>query len=234
MLVLFDIDATLVSTCGAGIRAMEDAARDLFGPAAAADGIEYAGRLDPLIIADFCRAAGRLPTREMLAQFRERYRLALARRLRDPGVEPRPLPGVLDLLRRLRFESSARLGLLTGNFEETGSLKLAACGIDPARFDLAVWGDHSPRDPPDRADLPPVAMRRFSALAGCAVEARHVTIIGDTPHDVRCARAHGCRSLGVATGRFSVAALLDAGADAAVPDLSDTAAIVAWLAPPPR
>jgi phosphoglycolate phosphatase len=138
---------------------------------------------------------------------------------------------VPDLLQCLRPAVGVRVGLLTGNFEETGSLKLSACGIDPAQFALAVWGDHSPNDPPDRADLPPLAMHRYRALVGRAIEPRHVTIIGDTPHDVRCARIHGCRSLGVATGRYSVNALLEAGADAAVADLSDTPALLAWLAP---
>jgi phosphoglycolate phosphatase len=54
-------------------------------------------------------------------------------------------------------------------------------------------------------------------------------VIGDTPHDVQCALAHGCRCLGVATGRSSVRELLAAGASRAVEDLSDTQGVLTWL-----
>jgi phosphoglycolate phosphatase-like HAD superfamily hydrolase len=56
-----------------------------------------------------------------------------------------------------------------------------------------------------------------------------VTIIGDTPLDVDCAKAHGCRAIGVATGPYSVDQLRDAGADLAVADLSDTAMLLQWI-----
>ncbi len=59
--------------------------------------------------------------------------------------------------------------------------------------------------------------------------AAHAVVIGDTPHDVRCAAAHGARSLAVMTGGCSAEALLAAGADAVVPDLSDTARVVAII-----
>ena len=46
-LLLFDVDGTLISTSGVGIRAMELAGRDLFGSRFVVDGTEFAGRLDP-------------------------------------------------------------------------------------------------------------------------------------------------------------------------------------------
>ncbi len=54
-------------------------------------------------------------------------------------------------------------------------------------------------------------------------------IIGDTPHDVRCARAHGMRAIGVATGKFGVDELSLAGADLVVPTLRDTDGLVSWI-----
>jgi phosphoglycolate phosphatase-like HAD superfamily hydrolase len=44
-------------------------------------------------------------------------------------------------------------------------------------------------------------------------------IIGDSLLDVACARAHGVRSLAVATGRTSASALAAAGADWVIADL---------------
>ena len=54
-------------------------------------------------------------------------------------------------------------------------------------------------------------------------------IIGDTPRDMECARAVGAATVAVTTGRFSSAALREAGADRVLPDFSDTAAAVEAL-----
>jgi phosphoglycolate phosphatase-like HAD superfamily hydrolase len=121
------------------------------------------------------------------------------------------------------------LGLLTGNYPETGAIKLRASGIDPDAFPIQVWGCDSPHSPPARDHLPPVGMRRYRERYARELDPADVTIIGDTPHDIACARAHGCRSVGVATGQFSVEQLLAAGADIAWPTLSNTNEVTAWL-----
>jgi len=56
-------------------------------------------------------------------------------------------------------------------------------------------------------------------------------VIGDTPHDIRCAKVNGLRVLAVATGMFSQEALAAAGADRVAPDLADTDTLVTWLLP---
>jgi phosphoglycolate phosphatase len=229
MLILFDVDATLISTSGAGIRAMGDAGRDLFGPTFTTGGIEFAGRLDPLIIGDMFDRSGIDPTPPTLARFRQAYQRHLLKRLADPTTVARALPGVPALLDALTGYGGCTLGLLTGNFAETGSLKLLACGVSPARFAIHVWGDESPSTPPRRQDLPAVGMRRYRERFGRELEGSAVTIVGDTPHDVACAKAHGCRSLAVATGSFGVESLGAAGADRVVADLSPTDEIVRWL-----
>lgn len=231
LLILFDIDATLISTSGIGIKAMEDAAREAFGAVDLSD-VEYAGRLDPLIVADIFRRAGAERSLEAVASFRAAYGEGLRRWLGKPGIVAAALPGVMDLVAALREREGVTMGLLTGNYRETGSIKLRACGIEPDEFPLAVWGDESANDPPDRADLPPIAMTRYRAMRGNEIPPRRVTIIGDTPHDVRCARVHGCRSLGVATGRYTVAQLQAAGADLAVGDLSVRHRVMDWLLSP--
>lgn len=227
MLILFDIDATLLRTEGAGVRAMVEAGRELFGPRFSAEGVEVSGRLDTLIIPDMLRRAGAPPTPANVAAVRREYARRLEADLSRPGVRT-ALPGVLDLLAALVARGPA-LGLLTGNFEETGSIKLRAYGIDPSRFHVNVWADDSPHDPPSRDHLPPVAFDRYRSRFGRPVAPQSVTIIGDTPHDVRCAKIHGCRSLAVATGKFSQEVLAAAGADRTVPDLSSTDDLARWL-----
>lgn len=228
MLILFDIDATLIKTSGLGIRAMGLAGRELFGENFDERKAEYAGRLDPLIISDLLKAHGIEENGSNVTRFRAGYRRHLETLLSVPGTG-NACPGVPDLLARLREKAGVTIGLLTGNFPETGRVKLRACGIDVEQFRVCAWGDESPHVVPARDHLPPVAMARHARATGAAVDPRRVTIIGDTPHDIGCARAHGCRSLGVATGMFGVGSLQDAGADRAVGDLSDTRDVVGWL-----
>jgi phosphoglycolate phosphatase-like HAD superfamily hydrolase len=54
--------------------------------------------------------------------------------------------------------------------------------------------------------------------------------VADSPRDVDAARIGGARSLAVASGRATAAELRDAGADAVLPDLTDTAAVAGLVA----
>jgi phosphoglycolate phosphatase len=227
-LILFDIDATLLKTEGAGMAAMADAGRELFGPHFTTQGIEFAGRLDPLIFRELFILNRHERTPEAEQRLRTLYRAHLAHRL-ETHKTARALPGVLDLVSSLRTRPSTALGVLTGNFPETGRLKLIAAALSPDWFTINAWGDDSPHDPPDRAHLPPVALARYRAAHAADVHPSRVTIIGDTPHDVRCARAHACRCIAVATGQFSMDALTAAGADLVLPDLSQTSQVLDWL-----
>lgn len=228
MLILFDVDATLISTSASGIGAIRDAGVEAFGPGFTTDRTAFAGRLDPLILRDVLRDNGIEPLPAAVSRLREGYRRWLATRLAVAGVA-RALPGVPALLNALSAGGGVTLGLLTGNFPETGRLKLVASGVDPDRFAVQVWGDESPHDPPDRAHLPPLGIARYAAATGRTIAPEQVTIVGDTIHDVACGRANGCRVLAVATGSFSEDTLAAAGADRVVPDLSRTAELVSWL-----
>lgn len=238
MIVFFDIDATLIKTQGVGLKALVQAGQELFGPSFTDKGIEVAGRLDPLIIMDMLRQCG-LPHEgdaglHNIQRVRAGYGKALPGHL-IPGVG-RTLPGVMELLSELErraadpaMEGRLTLGLLTGNYAETGSIKLRACAIEPNRFSIQVWGDESPNHPPSRNQLPGVGLARFQARRGREADRSRSTVIGDTPHDIACAKAHGLRSIGVATGQFTVDQLKKSGADLAVPDLGDWKVIADWL-----
>ncbi len=231
MLVLFDIDSTLINTTGSGIRALESAGRAIFGPSFRTDRTEVAGRLDPLILRDLLRDNGVEDTAENLGRLRAGYRERITEILRPPGSE-RPLPGVPELLLALSGVKGVMLGLLTGNFADTGRIKLRACGIDPGVFAIAVWGDGSSHDPPSRDHLPPLALSAYRQRTGVSLPPDRATIVGDTPHDVRCALASGMRCLGVGTGSYPAEELSRCGAHRAVADLSDTDGVLGWLLGP--
>lgn len=215
-LVLFDVDGTLLLTGGAGLRAFERAAVELFGDEGWFVGIETAGGLDPLIFAEAAtrRGLGDLAARHRA--FREAYLRILPDELARGGASVRALPGVVASIERLRAEGRARLGLLTGNYEPAIAIKLGAVGIDPDWFEITVCGE----DAPTRPALVPVAIERC-ARVGPRVAAERVLVVGDTPKDVHCAKENGARALGVATGKYSIDELRRAGADVAVADLGE-------------
>ena len=224
MLILFDIDGTLLLTQGAGIHAMADAGRELFSDHFTIDGIEFSGRLDSLIWKDLVKLNGVDDSDLNHDRFRAHYGKHLHRRLHESPTA-KLLPGVSNLVHRLVAVESVTLGLLTGNYPETGRLKIQRAGLDPDLFRVAAWGI----DGATRRDLPAIAMQRHGQDLGRSIEPDRVVIIGDTPHDVDCARHNGCRSIGVATGAFDVASLRECGADLAMEDLSDTDGVVNWM-----
>ncbi|NUQ54051.1 MAG: haloacid dehalogenase-like hydrolase [Phycisphaerales bacterium] len=228
MLILFDIDLTLISTFGSGMLALEQAGKDLFGPSFSIQGVEFAGRLDPLIIDDLLKKNGQALSKEHREAMRRGYATHLGPRLVRPGVS-KPLPGVMALLDRVRSRRDVEIGVLTGNFPETGALKLQACGINPAWFNVNAWGNESPHEPPAREHLPPIAMKRYEVRHGRAIDPARVVVIGDTPHDAHCALVNGCRALGVATGLSSIEKLRASGFHRVVENLSATDDIESWL-----
>lgn len=220
-LLLFDIDGTLISTQGAGMRAMQRAGAELFGETFSFEGVTAAGGLDPLILVAAAERCGVALADHHHATFMQAYCRLLPDELAASGAQVRVMPGVVDLLNTLRDDHRVTLGVLTGNYGVTARLKLCAAGIDPNVFVIHAFGDEAP----DRPSLVPLAMRRFEALHGRAIAPRDVVVIGDTPRDVHAAATHGCQSVAVATGPYGLAALRATGADMVLADLSDAAAL---------
>ena len=210
------------------MRAMHRASADLFGPRFSWEGVEPSGGLDPVLFAEAARRSGHRVEPGHHEAFRSRYVAILEEELAAAGSGARPMPGIPELLDHLRGRDDAVLGLLTGNYGEGAALKLRTVGIDPAWFRIQVFGD----DAPTRPGMVAVGLERWGSLSGEAVDPRRAIVIGDTPKDVACARANGCRCLAVATGNFPVEALRAAGADVAVEDLTDPAPLLGLIEKP--
>ncbi|MSR05017.1 MAG: HAD family hydrolase [Phycisphaerales bacterium] len=224
MLVLFDIDGTMLHSLSAGVHAMTSTLSDLHGIVPDFSRIEIHGRLDTLIWRDLAKVHGYPTDDASHAVFKRSYGEHLERRLAANNTVER-FRGAKELVDATRAVDGLTIGLLTGNYEFTGNLKVRHAGIDPAHFIVNAWGD----DGPDRRSLVPVAMRRYAEHHGRPVAPRDVIIIGDTPADVDCAHASGARVIAVATGHFDIDALRAAGADLAVHDLSDTQKLLQWI-----
>jgi phosphoglycolate phosphatase len=226
LLVLFDIDGTLVLTGRAGVRGMNLAFGDLHGESRALDGVAIAGRTDRAIVTDAMRKIGVEPTDEAVAALRqayiERLRVEITRPTEHPSLV---LPGIAPLLDALADRPGVVTALLTGNFIDGATVKLRHFGLWE-RFAFGAFGD----DHVDRRALVPVAMEQARAAGSPVSAPDRIVIIGDTPHDIDCAKAHGARAIGVATGSSSRAELSEAGADLALDTLEPLDQVLDWLA----
>jgi phosphoglycolate phosphatase len=234
-LILFDIDGTLIRTGGAGVRAMTRAFEAICGVSDALERVEVAGRTDRLIMTDALALMGRSLDDDLLARFRELYSAFLREELRQPEVEHSgvtdargvrgALPGVRSLLDHLEQErDDIDLALLTGNFRVSAEIKLA-------HYDLwryFPWGAFAD-DALDRPDLLPVAINRYQSVTTRSIAPTNVIIVGDTPHDVTCARCGGAKVVAVATGNFDRAALSQCEPDVVFEDLRDTSAFMSLI-----
>jgi phosphoglycolate phosphatase len=217
-LVLFDLDGTLLWTDGAGRRAIHRALVDVMGTPGPIDGFRFDGRTDGEIVNRLAEGAGIPPTAALMAAVLDRYVVHLQDELARPAQRTTVYPGVAALLDALEARSDAVLGLLTGNVREGARYKLASGGLDIGRFRVGAFGSDSAHRP----DLPAVAQRRAREELGLDLRRHDIVVIGDTPADVTCGDGIGARAIGVATGSYSVAQLMAAGADAAFTDLSRT------------
>ena len=224
-LVLFDIDGTLITSRGAGRRAMRTAFERVFGTAGGIDHYDLRGRTDTRIVHDVMAAEGWDATRvrERLDDFFEAYVGGLTAVIGD-GRHVVMLPGVAGMVVRLDRGAGIALGLVTGNIEEGARIKLLPTGLWP-RFQVGAYGsDHM-----DRRRLPSLAARRAHARLRCEFSAEGVIVFGDRPHAVECAGGFGAVAVAVATGQYPREQLLAEGPDHFFEDLGDPERVIAAL-----
>jgi len=210
ILVLLDIDGTLLDAAGQGREAFHEAL-DTFFPGRAFPLFSMAGRTDRGLWEQFtAMVPDSVPAFD---EFLDRYTAILERRL---GIHPPVvLPGAAALVKAIEDAPDLHPGLVTGNILEGSRLKLHHCGLwEPfVRNGIkpAAFGGED-------ADKGPLAHR---ALSHWGAEARAL-VIGDTPEDIRCAHLAGIPCLAVATGGFSAQVLTAHGADLVLQNLSET------------
>jgi phosphoglycolate phosphatase-like HAD superfamily hydrolase len=216
---LFDIDGTLLLTDGAAREAFAFAVRESLGVEDELRDIAFAGRTDPLILGDILRKHGRTFKDGEASRF---WATTYARMeaLLTPG-RGRLLPGVDALLSAVDREPGWVPALLTGNTAGMARIKLGHFGI-AERFAFGAFGEEAA----DRNELAQVAVARAAELYG--VPPARCFVVGDTEHDIACARAAGARVLAVATGVRDRAVLAAHRPDLLLDDLSQSARCLAW------
>ena len=212
-LFLFDIDGTLLASGGAGWRALEAACVELFGTPNL-DGIEIAGRTDSSIARQLYARRGEIATPENCARFFDCYIKHLTHFL--PLTGGALLPGIVEMLEILKARPDCVLALLTGNLVRGAELKLSHYGLWNY-FELGAYAD----DHHDRNELGPFARARAKEKHGIEFDPENILVLGDTPHDVACARAIGAKAVAIATGRHTRDDLAACDPDLLFDDLSD-------------
>ena len=224
--ILFDLDGTLVLTGGAGMRAFDRAFKEIYGTDGEIKSVNPAGKTDPAILDEVCRHfLDRRPTPEEREAVFARYVRYLEGEVRDaPGFQV--MPGIKPLLEALSRDGRMFLGLGTGNIREGARIKLEPPGLW-RYFRFGGFGS----DAFDRPGLLARGLKEGRKLLGEGMDFEAVYVIGDTHHDITAGRAIGARTIGVATGPYSVEDLRRERPDRIYEDLSDYRAFLADLEP---
>ena len=216
-LLLFDIDQTLINTGGAGLRALDRACRKLFGLESAMQGISPHGKTDPAIVREIFRVklGSPDPDNKEIDSIIDGYTSFLKDEVRTSPTY-RVLPGITTLLDEMSRRNDVMLGLATGNIELGARIKLERGELNPY-FAFGGFGS----DSENRTELVRRAAEKAADKNGRPIAPSDTFVIGDTPLDIDAGNRCGFKTVGVATGSYSVEQLLAAGATLAVSDLAE-------------
>ncbi len=224
VLLLFDVDGTLLLTGGCGKVALEKAFDELFGvPECWGDTVPH-GKTDPVIIHAICqRLLGRKLAAEEYRRLCDRYHELLSVEVAATD-QYRLMPGVTELLEFLSRRKEIFLALGTGNFEIASGIKLERGNL---RQYFKCGGFASDAD--ERPEILRHAVRRAEKITGNPVPQEHIYVIGDTIHDVRAAKNAGFRTIAVLTNHARKEDFRDCPPDHLLKDLSNIPAFMACL-----
>ncbi|NYT96081.1 HAD hydrolase-like protein [Salinispora sp. H7-4] len=222
LLVLWDIDGTLIDNGGVSKEAYTLTFTRLTGRLPEHP-IVPAGRTDPAVLRLLLRQHGIEATPDVMEQavgVMNRVFESLRSRLAERGHAEVGAPAAIAALAR---RSDVVQSVLTGNTWHNAQVKVSVFGLAGALdYEVGAYGS----DTEVRADLVSVARRKATAKYGISYPPAPTVLIGDTPRDIRAGRSSGAFAVAVATGRYGVEALAASGADAVLPDLRDTSAVV--------
>ncbi len=220
---LFDIDGTLVRLDGAGLRALDKTFFDLFGFKDIAFNVDFYGKTDPAIYENILEIAG-LPVDYAQKYYNaivEKYLSYLQIEIDSIIVNP-VIEGVITFLEHLKNQPRNYIGLLTGNIETGGYIKIGKWGL-LKYFDFGAFGS----DSKVRADLVEIAVSRAKKKSGFdSVQKKNIFVVGDTPLDIKCAKDNGVVSIAVATGKYGINYLKKFNPDYCVDNLINMTKII--------
>ena len=210
------MDHTLVNTGGAGLRALDRACNKVLSIENAMEGIDPSGKTDPAIVREILfRNGGSSNLDPHLQSVLEAYLWFLREEVRL-SEKYRVLPGIVDILDQMSARSDVMLGLATGNMQLGAQVKLERGNLN-RYFAFGGFGSDSEH----RVALVRKAAESAARECGSPIDPENVFVIGDTPLDVEAGRTAGYKTVGVATGRYSMDQLLESGATFVISDFCE-------------
>lgn len=221
LLLLWDVDNVLVDDAGVSAEIYATACELLTGRRPP-EGPRADGRLDPEVMAALVggdhRAVDGPPFEKLVVPALVAAMLRTADALRARG---RAAPGAAEALTSISSDPSVIQSVLSGNIAHNALAKLAAMGLDGyVDREVGAFG----ADNPVRARLVSVARNRAKRKYARHFDRSSTLLVSDTALAVTAARDGAARVIGLATGPDTASDLRDAGADAVLADLVDTAA----------
>lgn len=262
MLVLWDIDGTLVDVKGAGRRSFIHGIERAWGIVDDIADVKFGGATDLGVLAQLRRRL-HLPEEHNAAFFAHMTAHLEASLAPRTGTAADALPDAARCVDMLHRRGDVVQGLVTGNARSTAYVKLRAAGIATEPFVVGGFGDEHP----DRNELARRALARARERArgpgghgghgahgahgergGHGVPGAHgvpgthgshgvherVALIGDTPRDVEAAKTIGALAIAILRREEDRAALQDARADHIVTTLREATALVEAACGAPR
>ncbi len=211
----------MIRTGKAGLFAFEQATAEIWSATIDFSRIKTAGMTDYSIAAEIIAAvSGRPAQPEEVAALSGRYEQLLDEHLsRREGLV---LPFISEILEAVQHSPEYTSLLLTGNSRAGAELKMRRYQLSHYfDFDRSAFCDrHHLRD-----EVAALALRKIESLPAAAA----AFVIGDTPNDIRCGKAIGAYTIGVATGGYSLPELEACSPWWAVKELPPPAAFFAKL-----
>jgi phosphoglycolate phosphatase-like HAD superfamily hydrolase len=162
----------------------------------------------------------------LLEPFSAALAASLTARREDLVSQGQLLPGASAALAAVAALDGVVQTVLTGSSKPGAMLKLRAFDLDRfVDFDIGGYGSEAY----PKGTLLRVARQRAADKYGVTFDEQATVYVADSPRDVDAAKIGGARSLAVASGRASAAELREAGADAVLPDLTDTLGLVVLI-----
>jgi len=192
--LLWDIDGTLLLTNYAGVTALKQSIKTIYG----IDNFQFthglAGRTDTFIAKEAIKEINGQASAEEIEALLARYTAILPQYL---GLKKgHLLPNVQATLETVQHCPTANSLLLTGNCVKAAEAKLDFFSLTQYfDFKLSAFGEISEL----REELAKAAWQKLKQLDS-SIRREDVFVIGDTPHDVTCAAAIGVRALIVTAG----------------------------------
>ena len=197
ILILWDIDGTILSAKGAGPDAFEKATEDQYGKVIPLSSINWLGATDFAIAYGLLEKLGQKVNRRNAEKLVDGYLSNLPGLLDD--TQAKANPGIPKLLETLHQHPRVHQALLTGNVKRGSDIKLDYIGVNHY-FMFGAFADHSEH----RNELGRLALELARRYLNPNWSADHIYVIGDTPKDIECGKVIGAHTVAVATGHHSV------------------------------